>query len=105
MFKVIPSFAAVRGAILMSVLGALSAGSMPGANASVLKSPDERIQVSVQMPAPGSKNNPHWSATFRGKQILSDCEAGSQIAGAGDLLTGVRLVRERTRSVNQRVRI
>jgi alpha-glucosidase len=103
MFKAILRFAAVRGAILISLLCALSAARAPGADRSVLSSPDGRIQVSIQMPASGPPGNPHWSATFRGKQVLTDCEVGLQTANAGDLLTGVRLLRERTRSVNQRV--
>ncbi|MGH8245829.1 MAG: glycoside hydrolase family 97 N-terminal domain-containing protein, partial [Gammaproteobacteria bacterium] len=69
-----------------------------------LTSPDEQIRVSIQMPAPGSVERPRWSATFRGKQVLTDCRLGLQTADAGDLMAGVRVVRERSRSVNQRVR-
>ena len=70
-----------------------------------LNSPDDRIQVSIQMPAPGSVERPRWSATFRGKQILTDCRLGLQTADAGDLMAGVRVARERSRSVNPRVRV
>jgi hypothetical protein len=48
----------------------------------LLSSPDGRIQVSVQMPAPGSIARPSWSATFRGKPILTACGLGLQTADA-----------------------
>src|SRR5262245_447926 len=66
-----------------------------------LASPDKRIQIAVEPPAAGSTEPPRWSATFRGKPILSDCRLGLEIAEAGDLLAGARVVRTRERSVNQ----
>ena len=53
-----------------------------------LNSPDEKILVSIQMPAAGSVERPRWSATFRGKQILTDCRLGLPTADAGDLMAG-----------------
>jgi alpha-glucosidase len=70
-----------------------------------LSSPDGRIQVSIEMPSPNSAETPHWSATFNGKQILDNCHLGLQTTTAGNLMTGVQVVRERHRSVNERVRI
>ena len=70
-----------------------------------LVSPDKRIQITIEMPAAGSMECPHWSATFRGKPILSACRLGLHIAEAGDLMAGGRVVRARNRSVNQRVRV
>ena len=104
MFKAILSSAGVR-TILTGFLCVLSAARAKAGNASVLGSPDGRIQVSIQMPAPGSNNNPRWSATFRGKPVLTDCRLGLQTADAGELMGGVRVIRARQRSVNQRVRV
>ena len=70
-----------------------------------LASPDKRIQITIEMPAAGSMERPHWSAIFRGKPILSACQFGLHTAEAGDLMAGVRVVRARERSVNQRVRV
>jgi alpha-glucosidase len=72
---------------------------------SSLSSPDARIKVSIQWPAPGSAEQPHWSAAFRGKQILSDCGLGLETADAGDLMSGVSLLHVRSRSVDQRIRV
>jgi len=69
----------------------------------LLSSPDGRIQVSVQMPAPGSVARPHWSATFRGKPVLTECGLGLQTAEAGDVMAGVRVVAERRRSRDARI--
>lgn len=75
-----------------------------GANhLNVLISPDSRIQMSIKMPEPGSLERPRWSATFRGKPILIDCGLGLQTSDAGELMTGVRILRERHRSVDERV--
>jgi alpha-glucosidase len=72
-------------------------------NASLLTSPDGRIKISIEMPAPGSAQDPRWSATFRSKTILSDCRLSLRTADSGDLMVGVRVVRERRRSVNERI--
>src|SRR6266404_5502703 len=84
----------------LSTFGALSAYSD---NPLVLTSPDGRIHVSIQMPAPNSPERPRWSATFRGDPILTGCALGLQTADAGDLMVGVRIARERTRSVDHRI--
>jgi len=70
-----------------------------------LVSPDRNLQLTIQMPAPGSVETPRWSATFRSKPILVDCRLGLQTADAGDLMAGVRVTRERSHSVNQPVRV
>src|SRR5439155_13174869 len=72
-------------------------------NSSVLTSPDGRIRASIEMPEPGSTKGQRWSATFRGKAILSECGVGLQTADSGDLMVGVRVVRERRRSVDKRI--
>lgn len=70
-----------------------------------LNSPDGRIQLSIQMPAHRSTERPQWSASFRGKEILNNCRLGLQTTDADDLMAGVRVVRERKRSENEKVRI
>ncbi len=70
-----------------------------------LKSPDGRIQVSIQMPAAGSREPPHWSGSFRGREFLRDGRLGLQTSDAGDLMAGVRVVRERKRSADEKVRV
>ena len=70
-----------------------------------LASPDRRIQITVQLPGAGSTERPRWSATFRGKPVLTDCRLGLQTADAGELMEGVKVIRARQRSVNQRVRV
>src|SRR5207247_6196453 len=47
-----------------------------------LASPDRRIQITVQLPGAGSTERPRWSATFRGKPVLTDCRLGLQTADA-----------------------
>ena len=68
-----------------------------------LQSPDGRIQVSIRMPEPGTRENPRWSASFHGKPILTNCVAGLQTADAGDLMTGVQVLYARRRSANERI--
>jgi len=70
-----------------------------------LSSPDGRIKVSVQMPSPGTLERPRWSATFHGKPILTECALGLQTADAGDLMAGARVLRQRSRSVDERVAV
>jgi hypothetical protein len=82
------------------VVGAIG---LQAGNVSVLTSPDGRIKASIEMPAPGSTERPRWSATFRDKPILSECGLGLQTAESGDLMAGVRVVREHRRSVNERI--
>ncbi len=72
---------------------------------STLHSPDGRLGVQIHMPPPGSAETPRWSATFRGKTILSDCRLSLEVADAGDLLAGVRIRNQRSRSADARVPI
>jgi alpha-glucosidase len=67
----------------------------------LLTSPDATIQVVILMPAPGSLESPRWSADFHGKSILAGCALGLQTADAGDLLAGARVVRQRSRFINE----
>jgi hypothetical protein len=69
----------------------------------LLSSPDGRLRVWIQMPVPGSVERPRWSATFRGKPLLSECSLGLQTADAGDLMVGARVLQERRRSVDERL--
>jgi alpha-glucosidase len=69
----------------------------------LLTSPDDRIHVSIQIPTPGSTERPVWSATFQAKLVLTNCSLGLQTADAGDLMSGVRLLREHSRTVDQRI--
>ena len=71
----------------------------------LLQSPDARLQVTIQMPSPGSAETPHWSAGFRGRDCLLDCRLSLETAEAGDLLAGVHMRRPRTRSADKRVRV
>jgi hypothetical protein len=91
--------------IIIGGLGVPNAASVPEPRVHLLTSPDGRIQVSIQMPTPGSRERPQWSARFRGRPVLTDCETGLQTSDADDLLAGVRVAHERSRSVDQRVRV
>src|SRR2546425_11726249 len=68
-----------------------------------LNSPDGRIKISVQMPSPGTLERPRWSASFHGKPILTECALGLQTADTGDFMVGARVLRQRGRSVDERV--
>jgi alpha-glucosidase len=68
-----------------------------------LHSPDGRLEVQIHLPPSDSTQTPRWSATFRGKTILSDCRLSLEAAGAGELLAGVRVQNERSRSVDELV--
>lgn len=70
-----------------------------------LHSPDGRLGVQMDLPPPGSGEVPRWSATFRGKTILSDCRLSLEVADQGELLAGVRVRNERSRSAAERVRV
>jgi alpha-glucosidase len=70
-----------------------------------LKSPDGRIEISIEMPAKNSGKSPRWSARFRGKGVLGDCELGLQAADEGDLLKNAVVAQEKRRSVNQEVQV
>lgn len=70
-----------------------------------LHSPDGRLGVQMHLPPPGSTETPRWSATFRGKTILTDCRLSLEVAGAGDLLAGVRVRSQHSRTADEPVRI
>ena len=70
-----------------------------------LRSPDGRLGVQITLPPPGSAETPHWSATFGGNTILSDCRLSLEVADGGELLAGVRVRKESSRSADERVRI
>ena len=78
-------------------------GTQAGESAHLLTSPDARIKVSLKMPAPGTLDRPRWSASFHGRPILTECTLGLQTADAGELMAGARVVKKRTRWVDQRV--
>ena len=88
--------------VLLLILGG-GLSSSCAAEAHALSSPDGKIQLSIEMPAAGSDERPRWSATFRGKPILSGCSLGLQIAEDGDLMAGARVVQHRSRSVDDLV--
>src|SRR5436190_6755981 len=69
----------------------------------LLESPDGSIKVSITFAGPDSTERPNWSARFLGTQILTNCSLGLQIANEGELTKGVRLQRERRRSVSKRI--
>jgi alpha-glucosidase len=71
----------------------------------LLSSPDHRLQVSIQIPATGSTERPSWSASFNGKPLLTNCFLGLQTTNDGELLAGVRVFSEHSRSVDNRVPI
>jgi alpha-glucosidase len=90
--------------VMIGLLLAASLLDLQGGEAATpLRSPDGRIQVTIQMPDPGSVERPRWSATFRAKPILTDCGLGLQTADAGDLMAGARVLRESRRSMDERI--
>jgi hypothetical protein len=70
-----------------------------------LHSPDNRLSVQIHLPTPGSAETPRWSMTFRGKTILSNCRLSLEVKDAGELLAGVRIRKEDSRSADERVPI
>jgi len=92
----------VSGVGLLLVLGVCHARA---SEVRLLKSPDDRIRVSIQIPTPGSTERPVWSATFQGKLVLTNCSLGLQTVDGGELMSGVRLLREHSRAVDQRIPI
>lgn len=96
-------YKAVCRQVICAVVAAACCRGAQAGDASLLSSPDGRIQVSIQILAPNLVERPHWSAAFRGKRLLAGCGLGLQIADSGDLLAGVRVVDERRRSVDERI--
>jgi alpha-glucosidase len=86
------------GLLLVSNLSPAIAGEVHHLN-----SPDGRIQVSFHVPPPNSVQSPHWSASFRGKPLLSHGTLGLHTAHAGDLMAGARILAQRSHSVNERI--
>lgn len=74
-------------------------------NVHSLTSPDGRIQVTIHLPDGNSAERPGWSASFRGKPVLTECRVGIQTADSGDVMAGARLLRQRDRSVDQRIQV
>ena len=70
-----------------------------------LSSPEGRIRISIHLPAGGSAGSPQWSATFRGKAVLTDCHLGLKTRDGGDVLAGARLLDQDKRSMDQRVQV
>jgi alpha-glucosidase len=70
-----------------------------------LRSPDGRLTVQVEMPPAGSMETPRWSASFRGKTVLSNCRLGLEAADAGELLAGVGVRNQDNRSADEHVRV
>jgi len=54
---------------------------------------------------PGSTERPDWSASFQGKLILTNCSLGLKTADAGELMSGVRVTSQHSRSVERRIPI
>ncbi len=72
------------------------------AQLSALKSPDGRIEASIELPSPAAEEAPRWSARFRGSPLVSG-QLGLQTKAEGDLLAGARLVLEHRRSVDEHI--
>ena len=86
---------AARNSIVIALL--VAAGPSPAAAPrppDLLASPDGRIQVSIQMPPPGSAERPRWSARFGPKPLLTQCGLGLATADAGDLMPGARVLHQ-----------
>lgn len=86
--------------LLFSGLDHASAGEIH-----TLRSPDESVVLSVEMPAPSLDSRPTWSVGYRGEILLKNCGLGLETKEAGDLLAGARLLEKRTRAVEQRIRV
>src|SRR5215831_2685751 len=95
------AFACLLGVLWLMATVAISDSS--AAQTSFLDSPDGRIRVSIHLPNPSSTNRPLWSATFRGKPILTDCALGLQTADLGDLMAGVQVRRQHAQFTNKRI--
>lgn len=102
------SLGAASAQLIIAAVGLLFFCSIPSLRAAEtyrLNSPDGRIQLSIQMPAVGSLEQPRWSASFRGRQVLNHCRLGLQTTDSRDLMAGVQVARERKRSADQKVRV
>jgi len=64
-----------------------------------LSSPDGRLRVQI------SESTFHWSATFRGKPLLSDAKLSLEVVDEGDLLVGARQLQAKQRTTDEQVKI
>lgn len=89
-------------------LGSILAIVLPGvagADIRTLVSPDGRIRVEVRLPEPGTAELPRWGASILDRPVLSDCALGLETVEGGELLAGVRVTDERSRSVDEPVTV
>jgi alpha-glucosidase len=99
-----PSLPVLRTALTLIILVTLFSGSAQADRTYFLRSPDGRIKIQIQMPVPGIEEVPVWSASFRGKPVLTRCGLRLLVSDGGNLVQGARVLNERRRSVNQRIR-
>lgn len=96
---------ALRSVVLSAALFFICARAV-GAEATKvhsLRSTYQSVELSIQMPATGSEEKPRWSATFRGKPLLTGCSLGLETADGGELMAGARLVQTRTGGGYERI--
>src|SRR5437868_3056512 len=91
--------------ILATLVGLSDASAASSARTITISSPNERLRVTVSVPATEGGQSLSWSATFQGRQILTNCAVGLEVAGAANLFKNAQLIRERHRSIDDRVRI
>lgn len=94
----------VAGCVALGV-GIIAAQPVKAEPPYALHSPDSKIVVQISTPSKGSSEVPFWSATFHGKPALTHCRLSLEARGEGDLLAGVRVVRQRSRVNNRQVRV
>jgi alpha-glucosidase len=68
-----------------------------------LSSPNGQIRVVVDLPRPGSLQNPRWSAVFREKGILTNCVLSLRTPESGDLMATFGIANGNTRSVADQI--
>ena len=90
-----PHWRVVAASMALAAIAVTGSPSVRADSPYSLRSPDAGISVQVQMPAPGSTETPQWSATFRGRTLLTGCHLSLAAADAGDLLAGVHVRSER----------
>src|SRR5689334_21816876 len=95
-------FAGIWPALIVILMCGIAMPHAAAQERPVLSSPDKRISLRVYMPQPRSFAMPEWSATFRGKEIMSG-RLDLQVAGEGSLLDGVSVRAERRSRVDERI--
>lgn len=103
-----PAIRHARGFRLSAMLTTLALTRALGADALPpvgLASPDGSIQVTIQLPLPGSAAAPTWSASFLGQPRFRDCVLGLRTRADGELLAGIQVREVRRRAVDERVRV